>query len=86
VCEEIPGRRNDVAGRIETQRCPLAPYPPCGGGRRAKRGGWAAAGAYGENVTDPAEVGPALRRGLDRIRAGTPAIISVWLPRLLQED
>jgi len=45
-----------------------------------------AAGAYGENVTDPAEVGPALRRGLARIRAGTPAVISVWLPRLLQED
>jgi acetolactate synthase-1/2/3 large subunit len=45
-----------------------------------------AAGAYGENVTDPAEVEPALRRGLARIRAGIPAVISVWLPRLLQKD
>lgn len=45
-----------------------------------------AAGAYGENVTDPAEVGPALRRGLKTIRDGTPAVISVWLPRLLQDD
>ena len=45
-----------------------------------------AAGCYGENVTDPAEVEPALRRGLKSIRAGTPAVISVWLPRLLQKD
>jgi acetolactate synthase-1/2/3 large subunit len=45
-----------------------------------------AAGCYGENVTDPAEVEPALRRGLARIRAGQPAVISVWLPRLLQKD
>jgi acetolactate synthase-1/2/3 large subunit len=45
-----------------------------------------AAGAYGENVTDPAEVEPALRRGLARIRAGQPAVISVWLARLLQKD
>jgi acetolactate synthase-1/2/3 large subunit len=45
-----------------------------------------AAGAYGENVTDPKEVEPALRRGLAQIRAGTPAVISVWLPRLLQKD
>jgi acetolactate synthase-1/2/3 large subunit len=45
-----------------------------------------AAGAYGENVRDPAEVGPALQRGLAAIRSGRPAVISVWLPRLLQED
>jgi len=45
-----------------------------------------AAGAYGENVRDPAEVGAALRRGLERTRAGQPAVISAWLPRLLQED
>jgi acetolactate synthase-1/2/3 large subunit len=45
-----------------------------------------AAGAYGENVRDPAEVGPALQRGLAAIRRGIPAVISVWLPRLLQED
>ena len=40
----------------------------------------------GENVTDPAQVEPALRRGLERIRSGQPAVISVWLPRLLQKD
>ncbi len=45
-----------------------------------------AAGCYGENVTDPAQVEPALRRGLKSIREGTPAVISVWLPRLLQKD
>ncbi len=44
-----------------------------------------AAGAYGENVKDPAEVGPALKRGLDHIRSGTPAVISVWLPKIMQE-
>jgi acetolactate synthase-1/2/3 large subunit len=45
-----------------------------------------AAGAYGENVRDPAEVAPALQRGLAQIRRGTPAVISVWLPRLMQND
>ena len=44
-----------------------------------------AAGAFGENVRDPAEVGPALARGLAQIRRGTPAVISVWLPKLLQD-
>jgi acetolactate synthase-1/2/3 large subunit len=45
-----------------------------------------AAGAYGENVRDPAQVMPALKRGLERIRSGQPAVISVWLARLLQQD
>jgi acetolactate synthase-1/2/3 large subunit len=45
-----------------------------------------AAGGWGENVRDPAEVGPALRRGLAQTRAGRPAVIAVWLPRLLHED
>jgi acetolactate synthase-1/2/3 large subunit len=45
-----------------------------------------AAGAYGENVTDSAQIEPALRRGLERIRNGQPAVISVWLAKLLQKD
>jgi acetolactate synthase-1/2/3 large subunit len=45
-----------------------------------------AAGAYGENVRDPAEVGPALRRGLAQTRNGTPAVIAVWLPKILQDS
>jgi len=45
-----------------------------------------AAGAYGENVREPAEIAPAISRGLSHIRAGRPAVISVWLPRLLQKD
>jgi acetolactate synthase-1/2/3 large subunit len=45
-----------------------------------------AAGAYGENVRDPNEIIPALKRGRDQIRRGIPAVISVWLPRLLKAD
>jgi acetolactate synthase-1/2/3 large subunit len=45
-----------------------------------------AAGAYGENVTDPTEVGLAIRRGLECVRNGRSAVISVWLPRYLQND
>ncbi|HXP93774.1 MAG TPA: thiamine pyrophosphate-requiring protein [Candidatus Binatia bacterium] len=45
-----------------------------------------AAGAFGETVRDPAELAPALRRGLEQIRKGTPAVISVWLPKVLQAD
>jgi len=44
------------------------------------------AGAYGENVREPAELGPALKRGLAQIRNGKPAVISVWLARLLKSD
>ena len=46
-----------------------------------------AAGAYGENVTDSAQVEGALRRGLKAIREeGRPAVISVWLAKLMQKD
>lgn len=44
------------------------------------------AGAYGENVRDPADLAAALRRGLEQVRKGKPAVISVWLPRLLHKD
>lgn len=42
-----------------------------------------AAGAHGENVSDPAEVAPALQRGLAQVRAGKPAVVSVWMKRLI---
>lgn len=45
-----------------------------------------AAGAYGENVRDPAQVSPALKRGLEQVRRGIPAVIAVWLPRILCDD
>jgi acetolactate synthase-1/2/3 large subunit len=45
-----------------------------------------AAGAYGETVRDPAEVGPALRRGLAATRDGRCAVISMWLARLEAGD
>jgi len=44
-----------------------------------------AAGGYGEYVTETAEVGPALKRGLDHVRSGTPAVIAVRVPGPLQE-
>jgi len=40
---------------------------------------------YGETVSDPEEVGPALERGLEQVRKGHPAIVSVWLPTLVEE-
>jgi acetolactate synthase-1/2/3 large subunit len=45
-----------------------------------------AAGAYGENVSDPDQVVPALMRGLEQVRGGTPAVVSVRLPRILMDD
>jgi acetolactate synthase-1/2/3 large subunit len=45
-----------------------------------------AAGGYGETVRDPADLPAALRRGLDRVRGGQPAVISVWLERLISND
>jgi acetolactate synthase-1/2/3 large subunit len=45
-----------------------------------------AAGAYGENVRDPADVGPALGRAMGQIRTGRPAVISLWMRRVLGPD
>jgi acetolactate synthase I/II/III large subunit len=45
-----------------------------------------ACGAYGENVRDPAELGPAIKRGLAQTRRGTPAVIAVWEARLNHKD
>jgi hypothetical protein len=41
-----------------------------------------ACGGYGELVSQTAEVGPALKRGLDQVRSGVPAVIAVRLPSL----
>lgn len=43
-------------------------------------------GGYGETVRDAAELPAALLRGLARVRAGQPAVISVWLERLISAD
>ena len=45
-----------------------------------------ATGAYGETVHDPGQLEAAYRRGLAEIRAGRPAVISVWMKRLEGED
>jgi acetolactate synthase I/II/III large subunit len=41
-----------------------------------------ACGAYGENVRDPAEILPALRRAREANSRGLPAVISVWVEPL----
>jgi acetolactate synthase-1/2/3 large subunit len=40
---------------------------------------------YGETVQDPEKLGAALRRGLEHVRKGSPAIISAHLPTLVEE-
>jgi hypothetical protein len=37
-------------------------------------------------AVDPHEIRPALQRGINSVRNGTSAVISVRLPRLLQKD
>jgi acetolactate synthase-1/2/3 large subunit len=41
----------------------------------------AASGAYGEKVTEPDQVGPAIRRGLQAVKEGAPAVLDMWLPK-----
>jgi len=41
----------------------------------------AASGAYGEKVTDPDEVAPAIKRGLEAVKNGSPAVLDMWLPK-----
>ncbi len=43
----------------------------------------AASGAYGEQVTDPDQVGSAIQRGLKAVSEGTPAVLDMWLPKLV---
>jgi acetolactate synthase-1/2/3 large subunit len=44
-----------------------------------------AANGYGETVREPEEVIPALKRGLEQVRRGTPAVIAASLPTLIEE-
>jgi acetolactate synthase-1/2/3 large subunit len=44
-----------------------------------------AANGYGETVREAEEVGPALRRGLDHVRNGSPALIAMMLPTPMEE-
>lgn len=44
-----------------------------------------AANGYGETVYEADEVGPALRRGLEQVRNGTPALIAAKIPTAVQE-
>ena len=42
----------------------------------------AASGCFGEKVTDPADLGSAIRRGLNAVEQdGVPAVLDVWLPK-----
>ena len=41
----------------------------------------AASGAYGEKVTDPEQVGPAIQRGLAAVKDGSPAVLDMWMPK-----
>jgi acetolactate synthase-1/2/3 large subunit len=44
----------------------------------------AASGAYGEKVTEPGEVAPAIRRALAAIeRDRVPAVLDMWMPKLV---
>ncbi len=44
-----------------------------------------AANGYGETVKEPEDVAPALKRGLDQVRRGSPAVIAAYLPTLVEE-
>jgi thiamine pyrophosphate-dependent acetolactate synthase large subunit-like protein len=45
-----------------------------------------AANGYGENVRESEDLVPALKRGLAAVRNGSPAVIGVWLPTLIEES
>jgi acetolactate synthase-1/2/3 large subunit len=43
----------------------------------------AASDAFGEKVSRPEDVAPALRRGIEAVSRGTPAVLEFWLPKLI---
>jgi len=47
----------------------------------------ASSGAYGEKVTDPREVAPAIRRAVEAMRRdGVPAVLDMWMPKLVTNE
>ena len=44
-----------------------------------------AANCYGESVSESQQVGPALRRGMEHVRNGVPAVVAVTLPTIPEE-
>ncbi len=44
-----------------------------------------AGNCYGQTVREPEEIGPALKRGLEQVRKGTPAVVAAYLPTLVEE-
>jgi acetolactate synthase-1/2/3 large subunit len=44
-----------------------------------------AGNCYGQTVREPEEVGPALKRALEQVRKGTPAVVAAYLPTLVEE-
>ena len=44
-----------------------------------------AANCYGESVSESQQVGPALRRGMEQVRNGIPAVVAVTLPTIPEE-
>jgi acetolactate synthase I/II/III large subunit len=44
-----------------------------------------AANGYGETVREAENVGPALKRAMDQVRRGSPAVIAAYLPTLVEE-
>jgi acetolactate synthase I/II/III large subunit len=43
----------------------------------------AGSGAFGEKVTDPDDLAAAIKRGLKATEEGVPAVLDVWLPKLV---
>jgi acetolactate synthase-1/2/3 large subunit len=44
-----------------------------------------AANCFGTTVSEPEQVGPALKLALDQVRKGTPALVAAYLPTLVEE-
>ena len=44
-----------------------------------------AANCYGQTVREAEEVGPALKRAMEQVRKGTPALVAGYLPTLVEE-
>jgi acetolactate synthase-1/2/3 large subunit len=44
-----------------------------------------AANCFGTTVSEPDQVGPALKLALDQVRKGTPALVAAYLPTLVEE-
>ena len=73
VCPRVPSQRGALASKVANTRCTTITAPNIEYAKLAQ-----SMGMYGEGpITDPKDLGPALKRALEVVNRGEPAVVDV---------